>query len=142
MDDFEQFLKNQPLRAAPPQWRGEILAAAARQPAARAVMYPWWRAWLWPSPYAWGALAAVWVAIFILNAAAQPGHSLTPRDGPAPTVDEMVAMLNEQRRELDELMAEEKVVATAPPPPATPAVRAVSPGACLTPREAEQPQYA
>ena len=134
MDDFEQFLTNQPLRATPTEWRGEILAAA------RAVLAPWWRTWLWPSPYAWGALAAVWVAIFVLNAAAQPGHRLTPANGPTPTVDEMVAMLSEHRRELDEFMVEEKVVATSSPPPA-PAARVVSPGACLMPREEAQPIY-
>ena len=137
MDDFEEFLTNQPLRAAPPQWRGEILAAA-RQPAARATLAPWWRTWLWPSPYAWGALAAVWVAIFVLNSAAQPGRHLTPANGPTPTVDEMVAMLNEHRRELDEFMPKEKVVATTP----TPAVKASSPGACLFPHKTETPQYA
>jgi hypothetical protein len=140
MDDFEQFLKNQPLRVVPPEWRGEILAAA-RQPAARAALAPWWRTWLWPSPYAWGALAAVWVAIFILNSAARPGRSLMSKTGSASTVDEMVAMLSEHRREVEEFMAEEKVVATSPPPPA-PAVHAGSPGACLMPREPEQPQYA
>jgi hypothetical protein len=77
------------------------------------------------------------VAILILNSAAQPGRSLTPQGGPAPTVDEMVALLNEHRRELDEFMPKEKVVMTTP----APTVKAASPGACLTPREPEQPQY-
>jgi hypothetical protein len=106
------------------------------------VLAPWWRTWLWPSPYAWGALAAVWVVIFVLNSAAQPGRSLLPKGTPAPTVDEMVAMLSEHRRELDEFMAEENVVAASPPPPTTPAVRAASPGACLTPCKSDQSQYA
>ena len=136
MDDFEQFLKSQPLRAAPPEWRAEILATA-KKPVKTSAPRSWLHIWLWPSPYAWGALAAIWVAIFILNSAAQPGRSLTPQSGPAPTVDEMVALLNEHRRELDEFMPKEKVVMTTP----APTVKAASPGACLTPREPEQPQY-
>jgi len=135
MDDFEQFLKSQPLRAAPPEWRAEILAAAKKTTKSSSSK-SWLHVWLWPSPYAWGALAAIWVAILILNSAAQPGRSLTPQNGPAPTVDEMVALLNEHRRELDEFMPKAQVVMTTPPP----AVKATSPGACLTPREPEQSQ--
>lgn len=99
-DDFETRLRRQPLRATPLSWRGEILAAAAREAGAhsagrRAVPdpLPWppsaparngkpivprdrtaWlqrlRDWLWPHPVAWAALAGCWVSIVALNSAA------------------------------------------------------------------------
>jgi len=138
MDDFEKYLKNQPLRATPPEWRAEILAKVKPQARASTASRGWLHVWLWPSPYAWGALAAAWMVIFILNSAAQPGRNLTPQNGPTPTLNEMVAMINEHRREVDEFMPREKVVMTAPSPTEHP----VSPGACLTPRRSEQSQYA
>lgn len=106
-DDFELRLQRQPLRAPPPEWRVEILAAAQRQRSGRAggpspakpgalgtarptgeerrsavghgwsqsgVPLPGWveqvRAWLWPHPLAWGALAACWAVVGVLNSAA------------------------------------------------------------------------
>jgi hypothetical protein len=63
MNDFERQLSDQPLRPPPPAWRAEILAGAAK-----IVAPSWtWRDWFWPSPIAWGALAAVWVGAFVLS---------------------------------------------------------------------------
>jgi hypothetical protein len=71
-DDFEQQLSRQPLRAAPPQWREDILAAAARHLPARVVTPAdtsggRWREWLQRFPLAWGAVAAVWIGILGIN---------------------------------------------------------------------------
>ena len=57
MNDFEQKLARQNFREPPAALRAEILrACAAAAPAA------WtWRDWLWPSPQAWAALAALWL---------------------------------------------------------------------------------
>lgn len=39
---------------------------------------PWaWRDWLWPSPFAWGAMSAVWLMILVQRAA---------NDSPAPAL--------------------------------------------------------
>lgn len=88
LDDFEQHLARQPLRNLPAEWRAEILDAA-REPAPRGAQSPRppapeslfasltaktarWREWFWPSPAAWGALAACWVGVLFLNLAAAP----------------------------------------------------------------------
>jgi len=86
MDEFEQYLKRQPVRALPPEWRDEILSAARvphEEPAVRPAMEskPWWLAWLWPSPTAWAGVACAWGLIFCLDAASRPessGAVLTP----------------------------------------------------------------
>jgi hypothetical protein len=63
MNDFERQLANQPLRQPPLEWRAGILAGTAK-----VVAPSWtWRNWFWPSPIAWGALAAVWVGAFALG---------------------------------------------------------------------------
>ncbi len=129
MDDFEQFLKNQPMRATPPEWRGEILAAAAkaapRKPASSA-----WQAWLWPSPYAWGALAAVWAVIFTLNFAADAAAERTGPHGPPPSQQEIFAMFSEQR-EVEEFLSAAKPT----PGPVSAAKEPTSPGAWLESRK-------
>ena len=58
MNDFERKLRSQPFREPPAAWRREILACCES-----AAPKASWREWLWPSPYAWAALAAVWVAL-------------------------------------------------------------------------------
>lgn len=102
MDEFEQFLKKQPLREVPPAWRAVILPTAA-QP--KAVQPTWWREWLWPSPSAWAGLACVWVVILALNVATRPlaaERQLAERS-PASSRD-MALALAQQQRELSQLL--------------------------------------
>ena len=102
MDEFEQFLKKQPLREVPPAWRAVILPAAA-QP--EAVQPTWWGEWLWPSPAAWAGLACIWIVILVLNVASRPlaaERQLAERPS-APSHD-MVLALAQQRRELAQLL--------------------------------------
>ena len=82
MNDFERKLKAQSFRQPPQEWRDEILdvcdQAEGRRNAQASLVEAdsapaWsWREWLWPSPAAWGALAAVWVVCFSMNAATKP----------------------------------------------------------------------
>ena len=74
LDPIEQRLRRQPLRTLPEGWREEILASARqagalrREPASpRVPVEPWWRAWLWPNPAAWAALAALWMVVIALQ---------------------------------------------------------------------------
>ena len=70
---------------------------AASQPAA------WWTDWLWPSPAAWGAVAAAWLVVIGLNAAsAEPGRerAIVARHSP-----ETLQALREQRQLFVELVA-------------------------------------
>lgn len=87
-DDFENHLRQIPLRAPPAEWRDGILAAArttarsarASEPGNRR---PWWREWLWPTPWAWAGTAAVWALICALNAAStDPRTTLAAHSGP------------------------------------------------------------
>ncbi len=119
-DEFEQQLQRQPLRSPPEEWRREILEAAnaaarARTPAFSPPGEPWWREWLWPSPRAWGGLAAAWVIILALNAA-KPGTPAGFANGSPPPSREMIMALSAQRRELAELLgdAQETSPATKP----------------------------
>ena len=63
-DDFEDRLRAQPFKSIPPSWRRDILEL-------RRVAVPaqksWLRQLLWPHPAAWGALAAVWLFVGLLN---------------------------------------------------------------------------
>ncbi len=116
MDDFEQLLKSQPVRAMPAAWRHEILAAA--QPAAKAPARPSiWQAWFWPSPYAWGGLAAVWVVILGLNIAAQPRQQRGPLHAPVLAQQEIYAMLTERNRLFAQFQPSVTVRAAVSPPP-------------------------
>ncbi len=102
MDEFEQFLKKQPLREVPPAWRAEILPTAA-QP--KAVQPTWWCEWLWPSPAAWAGLACIWIVILVLNVATRPlaaERQLAER--PQPPSHDMVLALAQQRRDLAQLL--------------------------------------
>ena len=62
MNDFEKRLHGIELRRLPAEWREEILSACDRPSPERQAERPW-REWLWPSPWAWGALAAVWLVV-------------------------------------------------------------------------------
>lgn len=68
MNEFERKLSEVPLRRPPPGWRRELLAGTEKIAAPE-----WsWRHWFWPSPAAWGGLAAVWVIFFAVNALERP----------------------------------------------------------------------
>jgi hypothetical protein len=122
-DEFEQQLQRQPLRSPPEEWRREILEAAnaaarARTPAFSPPGEPWWREWLWPSPRAWGGLAAAWVIILALNTARLATPAGVASVSPPPS-REMIMALSAQRRDLAELLgdAQETSPATKPAPP-------------------------
>lgn len=75
MDDFEQRLKRQPLRAVPAGWREEILSAARDRAARGEIRNPspprsrrdWFLELLWPSPAAWAGVAALWLVILVVR---------------------------------------------------------------------------
>lgn len=125
-DEFEQQLRNQPLRPVPPEWRAEIIDTArraSRRQAAAPVRQsaPWWREWLWPSPQAWAGLAAVW--LFLLGL-----HFTGPADSASSTVQtqsptpEIRMALAAQRLEMTRLL-DGPVESTPPSKPAVPGPR-------------------
>jgi len=76
MNDFEHQLSRQPLREPPPEWRAGILSGDAK------IVEPscTWQSWFWPSPVAWGALAAVWVGVFLFNGSGSAAPALLAAD--------------------------------------------------------------
>ena len=111
-DDFEQQLARQPLRPVPPAWRNEILQvasmatatgnAAAQRSTFFSTVNSQLSSLLWPCPQAWAGLAAVWVAILVLNHFdANRPTAVASRPLPSP---DAVIVLREQRRELAKLV--------------------------------------
>jgi hypothetical protein len=119
-DEFEQQLQSQPLRSVPSEWRAEILGAAHAARAAheprvtrQATIFPLWRKWLWPSPQAWAALAAVWMVLIALHLAGPPMPPSIANQSPSPEKRMAVAA---QRRELARLLDVPADSAPAPEP--------------------------
>jgi hypothetical protein len=109
-DQFEQRLSRQPLRQVPPEWREEMLAAAASYhplPVERrsflSTLNSQLSTILWPHPVAWAGLAAIWVFIFAVDFST---HDRTPvvaqRTSPPPV--EMILEVRQQQRLLAELL--------------------------------------
>ncbi len=121
-DALERRLAGLPLRPVPPEWRAPILAAARmaakrRSPTEEPAALPWWRAWLWPSPVAWGGVAAAWAVILFLNEAGQwqPLTASPVASVPSPGLG--LAFI-EHRRQLNELL---ETPAPGPEPAPAPA---------------------
>ncbi len=125
-DDFEKQLQRQPLRQLPPEWREEVLYAAAAPLTIHhspfTVRAPWWRELFWPNPAAWASLAAVWVAIFALNLASSENSSASAAAAPA-TSPEVMQALNQQRLLFAELIRSTDLPPTEPPKPFLPRPR-------------------
>ncbi|MBM3861681.1 MAG: hypothetical protein FJ395_18820, partial [Verrucomicrobia bacterium] len=73
-DRFEEKLQSQQFRQVPSSWRREIVgrlceSAMSQDAASQKRPTTAWRDWLWPSPVAWGAVAAAWVLIGLLQLA-------------------------------------------------------------------------
>jgi hypothetical protein len=126
-ENFEERLRNQPLRQIPAKWRSEILTAAQAaalsrrlSPVARPA--PWWRELLWPSPTAWAGLACAWLVVLTLNAAARPTAGEQRMAGQTRQPSQEIAVtLAQRRQELAQLLSQSSETAIEPR-------RAVRPG--------------
>jgi hypothetical protein len=114
-DDFEAQLARQPLRLPPVEWRQQILRAARIPRPAPPCREPicWWRQLLWPSPLAWGAVAALWVATVTIHLTTPrpPGVGASAKAASPPQVDMALA---EQRAWLDQILQPSPVPAPSP----------------------------
>ena len=122
-DDFEESLRRQPLREIPADWRESILphAIAAREAAPvlkrsfLATLNHHLSTLLWPHPKAWGALAAVWIAIAVFHfSGSEPSVQYSDKSDSAPDV---LLALRAQGRLLDELVDEHWSAIRQPSPP-------------------------
>jgi len=130
-DNFEERLQRQPFRKIPEEWRREVLFSAeakllsergsvvGKHDPARNQCLGWrlvLSTLLWPSPAAWGGLAAIWVLILTLGSHDTKQSVAENR----PLVPEMIAALKEQEQILKELVEPSAPrVADRPKPSAT-----------------------
>ena len=127
-DEFEQRLRAQPLRTVPPEWRGEMLAAARKASGATRVtprrvsplsaMLDSLFSRLWPHPAAWAGLAAVWVLMLSLHFAVPAKPAGLARRA-APVSPQVFMAFREQRRLLAELLHTREIPVAVPPRAAT-----------------------
>ncbi len=84
--DFEKQISQQPVKPLPPSWKDGILRAAREAAESRprpvqttrGALRCWLRDLLWPSPVAWGGLAAVWVVMLGFGSVAQNDRAARP----------------------------------------------------------------
>jgi len=105
MDPFEQHLRRQTPREVPSGWRDQILSAAAavsvarELPLAKSATISFrnkLKAWLWPHPIAWSALAACWVVILAVNLSLhEPAPVMAKKS--APMAPDTLAELKRER---------------------------------------------
>lgn len=132
-DDFEQRLRNQPLRQVPAEWRAEILSgsqAAAGSDGERPLKLEWagfevLRARVlclfWPSPKVWLGLASIWLLLAGVNRAIL--HSTQTLAGSGPPASASLAAWKERERILTELIPPLETPALEAPRPAKPLPR-------------------
>jgi hypothetical protein len=109
-DDFEKKLQHQPLRQIPSNWRESILRQAREQTPSttlrplliRAVLIIW-RELIQPCRYAWSAMAALWLAFWMINSHIEFAEPTTRMAKSSPAASEQIRSFAEQRRVLVEL---------------------------------------
>ena len=81
MNDFERKLREQPFRVPPLDLRAAIFGSAeAPSPIVEPARWTW-RDWFWPSPEAWGALAALWIVFAVMSAGNQSAEPVESTAG-------------------------------------------------------------
>jgi hypothetical protein len=141
-DDFEKHLQRQPLRQTPSAWREEILAragaaaegnrrtravreftfAATTFRALRSALSHQISTFLQPSPQAWAALAAVWVVILAINFSLRDKPKTVAQES-APPSPQVIAVLQQQKRLLTELIGQSSALDAGPQQPFLPRPR-------------------
>jgi hypothetical protein len=127
-DEFEEGLRQQPLRPIPSAWRRGILSAAREAASARlspevsrpsllSSLSSRLSALLWPNPKAWAGLGAVWLLVLGLNLASrEPGRQAVAQDAMPPS-PQLRALLQQQEQLFAELVGPvERTVADRPKP--------------------------
>ncbi len=110
-DDFEKRLQRVAPREIPSAWREEILTtaqqaesashpASAARPGFLSTLIYQLSTSLRPHRAAWGSLAAVWLAILVLNLAARDNSATAQTQNFTPPSPQALAAWRQQRREL------------------------------------------
>jgi hypothetical protein len=119
VESFERKLRAQPVKRIPGEWREQILATAKREGESasrtdeRLSSAPGSRRWaalsdfLWPSPRVWAGLAAVWLALLMVNGSLA-NKPMNTTKGTIRPASEMLGNFQEQERLLAELLAKDE----------------------------------
>lgn len=116
-DDFEKKLQRQTMRPVPAEWREEILAAA-RAPERRVAAdnaIPLWRLIFARFPVAWGALAAVWIALIAINLLLFGGAGVSSAHQRVASADEPLSVWHLQSAELRQLASGDQFISAESP---------------------------
>lgn len=131
-EEFESRLQRMPLKQPPGEWREEILAAAStvaadvnqRTSSVRELKFAaTWQQRLrdlfWPHPVAWGAMAAVWLVIGVVQLALHEPTSGSSRVyvAASPGVPTVMELQKELLTAWNEPSAKPKAKPEAPLPP-------------------------
>ena len=125
-EDFEKRLQRQVIRTIPPEWREEIVgrlcesatdSSPSRALPPRGGLHSWLRELLWPSPIAWGTLAAVWLVVLGLHLIA-PGVAQRVASQPPPASPSKTLLTGEEEPSLMVGRAEQVSAPTSVPPSA------------------------
>jgi hypothetical protein len=92
-DSFEERLRATPLTGAPRDLRSQVLATARPRSAKTLSITAFLRQFLWPHPWAWGGIAALWMIILGFRLA-------TPSFEAEQTQSGMIATQDDETRRL------------------------------------------
>lgn len=131
---FERRLQRQTLRPVPPSWREEILSAAraaappaaipgTRSPTVASLLMAWLRTLLWPHPRVWAGLAAVWLALLVVNVASREPARQEIAARPAAESPQRRELLRQQEQLLADLVGPLSRPQADRPKPAVPQPR-------------------
>ncbi len=102
----------EPHAAFSARWLRSIHAVDAPRRTALAALISRGREWLWPSPAAWGALAAVWVCLLLLQWATPASRATGSERARSSSGGHITMTFAQRQRELSSLLE-----SLAPPPP-------------------------
>jgi hypothetical protein len=108
-EEFEQQLSRRPLRPVPPEWRAEILRearAAAPSSSRETFAVTLWRELFWSCRRVWTGLAAVWLAVVVINTAIDDSPRVTVASAPHQSQDWKLA-LQAQREMVRQLLKQD-----------------------------------
>jgi len=106
--DFSQWVGARPVADGSPafraRWMRSVHTAAGPTPTSFAARISHWSESLWPSPLAWGALAAVWVCLLSFQWATAPRHATTSEMARSPSAARTEVTFAQRQRELSSLL--------------------------------------
>jgi hypothetical protein len=111
MNEFEQKISRQPIKAIPGEWRAEILAVtdvswrtkSDRKLTFAATLKLRLREIFWPAPVAWVGLAAIWIFILAVDFSMRDKSGMVAEKVAPPSPD-VIAELRQQRLLFAQLM--------------------------------------